>query len=186
MEKEGELPKTGIVNQPLPSEEEMEEALRRSAPAISDPKEIVQIESYEGPIRVALEEVVAEKHPEMAEEKKKKKMKKKRAKGDEEARPRKEKNERKTSERRECRREEERLKTKEEKRKRVESPKVDGESTTARVDEGVLAQHRESTKPEQQSTQIITVATDDGEDSDNTHLMRRRKENASQGSTVDP
>ncbi|XP_038896507.1 protein PXR1-like [Benincasa hispida] len=86
--------------------------------------------SYEGPIRVALEEVVAKKQPEMAEEKKKKKkkIKEKRAKGDEETHPIKKK-ERRTSEKRERRREEKHLKKKEKKRKRAESPEIDGEST---------------------------------------------------------
>ncbi|XP_038884775.1 nucleolar protein 58-like [Benincasa hispida] len=146
MEKEGGLLEAGFVNQPLPSEE----ASRRSALAISDPKETVHTKSYEGPARVALEEVVAEKQPETTEEKKK--NKEKRAEGDEEAKPRKEKKERKSSEKRECKREQKRLKKKEEKRKRVESPEVDGESTTARVDEGVSTQHRESMQPEKEST----------------------------------
>ncbi|XP_038885426.1 glutamic acid-rich protein-like [Benincasa hispida] len=134
MEKEGGLPEAGVINQPLPSEEKIEEASRKSALAVSDSKETVQTESYEGPIRVALEEAVAEKQPEMdEEEKKKKKIKEKRAEGDEEAWPRKEKKEIKMSERRERRREKERLKKKGEKRKRAESPKVDGESTTTRA-----------------------------------------------------
>ncbi|XP_038880523.1 glutamic acid-rich protein-like [Benincasa hispida] len=127
MKKEGGLPEVGIVNQPLPSEEEMEEASRKSALVVSNPKEAVQTDSYEGPIRVALEEVKAKKLPEMAEEKKKKKNKEKRTKGDEEAQPRKEKKERKSSKKKERRREEKCLKKKEEKRKRAESPEVDGE-----------------------------------------------------------
>ncbi|XP_038877047.1 UPF0329 protein ECU05_1680/ECU11_0050-like [Benincasa hispida] len=124
MEKEGGLPEAGVVNQPLPSEEDMEEDSRRNALAVSDPKETVE----------------AKKQPKTAEEKKKKKNKEKRAEGDEEDQPRKEKKERKSSEKRERRREEKRLKKKEEKRKSVESPEVNGESTTARVDEGVSTQ----------------------------------------------
>ncbi|XP_038896743.1 nucleolar protein 58-like [Benincasa hispida] len=138
MEKEKGLPKAGLVNQPLPLEEKMEKASRRSALAVLDPKETVHTESYEGPTRVSLEEMVVEKQPEMAEEKKKKKKnKEKRAEGDEEAQPRKEKKERKSSEKRVRRRQEKRLKKKEEKIKRADSLEVDGESTTARVDEGV-------------------------------------------------
>ncbi|XP_038887243.1 protein PXR1-like [Benincasa hispida] len=142
MEKEGGLPKAGVVNQPLSSEEEMKETWRRSALAVSDPKETIQTESYEGPIRVALEEVEANKLSKMAEGKKKRKCKEKWAGEDKEARPKKEKNEKKekkSSEKRERRREEKRLK-KEKKRKRAESPNVDGESTTARVEEGVSTQ----------------------------------------------
>ncbi|XP_038889276.1 putative uncharacterized protein DDB_G0271982 [Benincasa hispida] len=163
MEKEGGLPEAGVVNQPLPSKKEMEEALKRSALAILDPKETVQTESYEGPIGVSLEEAVAEKQPEMAEEKKKEKIKEMNAEGDKEAHPIKKK-ERRTSEKRERRREEMRLKKKEEKRKRVESPEVDGELTTTRVDEGV------SVQPKEETTQIRTIATDDGEDLDITPL----------------
>ncbi|XP_038885850.1 nucleolar protein 58-like [Benincasa hispida] len=100
MEKEGELLEAGVVNQPLPSEEKMAEASRRSALAVADPKETVQTESYEGPIKVALEEVEAKKQPKMVEEKKKRKRKEKRAGGDEEARPKKEKKENKSSEKR--------------------------------------------------------------------------------------
>ncbi|XP_038874254.1 nucleolar protein 58-like [Benincasa hispida] len=133
MEKEGGLPEAGVVNQPLPLEEEMEEASRRSALAVSDPKETIQTESYEEPIRVALKEVEVKKLPKMVEEKKNKKN---RAEGDEEAQPRKEKKERKSSEKSERRREGKRLKAKEEKRKRAESLEVDGESTTTKVDEG--------------------------------------------------
>ncbi|XP_038876389.1 protein PXR1-like [Benincasa hispida] len=146
----------------------MKEASRRSALAISDPKETTHIEFYEGPIRVALEETIAEKQPEMAEEKKKKKIKEKRAEGDQEAHPIKKK-ERKTSEKRERRREEMRLKKKEEKRKRAESPKIDKESTSARVDKGESAQQKESMQPEEETMQIQTVAIDDGEDSDLPH-----------------
>ncbi|XP_038880386.1 capping protein inhibiting regulator of actin dynamics-like [Benincasa hispida] len=142
--------------------------------------------AYEGSIRVALEEVEAKKLPETAEEKKKNNNnKEKRAEGDEEAQPRKEEKEIKSSEKREHRQEEKRLKKKEEKRKRAESPKVDGKSTTTRVDEGVSTQQRESAQPEEESTQIRTVATGDGEDPDITPLMRRRKENTLQGSTID-
>ncbi|XP_038889827.1 glutamic acid-rich protein-like [Benincasa hispida] len=137
MEKERGLPEAGVVNQPLPSEEEMEEASQRSVLAISNPKETIQTESYEGPIMVALKEVEAKKLSKTAEEKKKKKNKEKRAERDEEAQPRKEKKERKSSEKRERRWEEKRLKKKEKKRKRAENPEVDGESTTTRVDERV-------------------------------------------------
>ncbi|XP_038887177.1 nucleolar protein 58-like [Benincasa hispida] len=146
MEKEGGLPEAGVVNQPLPSEEEMAEGSRRSALAILDPKETIQIESYEGPIKVALEEVEAKKLLERAEGKKKRKRKGKLADGDEEAWPKKKKKEKKSSEKREHRREEKHLK-KEEKRKRVASSDVDRESTTARVDEGVSTQERESVQP---------------------------------------
>ncbi|XP_038879219.1 glutamic acid-rich protein-like [Benincasa hispida] len=142
MEKEGGLPEARVVNQLLPSNEEMEETSRRSALAISNPKETVHTESYEGPTRVALEEVVTEKQLKMAEEKKKKKIKEKRAEGDEEAQPRKEKKERKSSEKRVRRREEKCLKKMEEKRKRAKSPEFDGESTTVKVDEGVSAQQK--------------------------------------------
>ncbi|XP_038889321.1 nucleolar protein 58-like [Benincasa hispida] len=103
MEKEGGLPEARVVNQPLPLKKEMEEASRRSALAVSDPKETVHTESCEGSTRVALEEVVAEKQIEMTEEKKKKKNEEKRAEGDEEAQPRKEKKDKKSSEKRERR-----------------------------------------------------------------------------------
>ncbi|XP_038885757.1 H/ACA ribonucleoprotein complex subunit CBF5-like [Benincasa hispida] len=165
---------TRVVNQPLPSEEEMKEASQRSALVVLDPKETVQTESYEKPIRVALEEVEAKKLPKMAEEK----NEEKRAEGDEEAQPRKEKKEKKSSEKKERRREGKRLKKKEEKRKRAESPEVDEESTTAKVDEGMSTQQRESAQPKKESTQIRMVMTDDGEDPDITPLMRLRKENA--------
>ncbi|XP_038904275.1 vicilin-like seed storage protein At2g18540 [Benincasa hispida] len=183
MEKEVGLLEAGVVNQPLPSEEEMEEASKRSTLAISDPKETAHVESYEGPSRAALEEVVAEKQPEMVEKKKKKKKKKKikekRAKGDEEAYLIKKK-ERKTSETKECRREENRLKKKGEKRKRAESPEIGRESTTTRVDERVSARQKESAQPEEETTQIRMIVTDDGEDSDITPPYA-----ASQGSTID-
>ncbi|XP_038885862.1 protein PXR1-like [Benincasa hispida] len=143
----------------------MKEASRRNALAVSDPKETVQTESYEGPIRVALEEAMAEKQPEMAGEKKKKKIKEKRAEEDEEAHPIKKK-ERRTSEKRKRRQEETCLKKKDEKRKRANNPEIDGESTSARVDKGQSAQQKESTQPEEETTQIRTVATDDGEDLD--------------------
>ncbi|XP_038882282.1 DDRGK domain-containing protein 1-like [Benincasa hispida] len=141
-----------------------------------------------GPIRVALEEAVAEKQPEVVEEeekkKKKKKIKEKRVKEDEEVHPIKKK-ERRTGEKRECRREEKRLKKEEERRKRVESTEIDGESTSAKVDKVESAQLRKSAQPEEEITQVKIVATDDGEDSD--YPPRRRcKENAPQGSTIDP
>ncbi|XP_038896312.1 capping protein inhibiting regulator of actin dynamics-like [Benincasa hispida] len=185
MEKEGGLPEAGVINQPLPSEEEKAEASRRSALAVLDHKETVQIESYEGPIRVSLEEVEAKKLSETDEGKKKRKSKSKRAKGDEETWPKKERKEKKSSEKRKRRREDNRLK-KEEKRKRAESPDIDGESTIARVEEGVSKQEKESAQPQEASTHIRTVATEDREDPDITPLMRRRKENASQRSTSDP
>ncbi|XP_038887026.1 histone-lysine N-methyltransferase, H3 lysine-79 specific-like [Benincasa hispida] len=184
MEKEGGLPEAGVVNQPLPSEEEMEEALRRSALAVSDPKETVQVESYEGPIKVSLEEAVVEKQPEMAEEKKKK-IKEKRAEGEEEAHPNKKK-ERRMSEKRERRREEKCLKKEKERRKRAESPKIDRKSTSTRVHKWESAQLQESAQPEEEITQVKTIVADDGEDSDTTPLLRHRKENARQGSTIDP
>ncbi|XP_038902468.1 translation initiation factor IF-2-like [Benincasa hispida] len=85
LEKEGGLPEAGVMYQPLLTEEVMveetekvvEEETRRSTLVIMDPKETTQVESYEGPIRVALEEVAAEKQLEEAEEKKKKKKKSK-------------------------------------------------------------------------------------------------------------
>ncbi|XP_038891015.1 UPF0329 protein ECU05_1680/ECU11_0050-like [Benincasa hispida] len=143
MDKEGGLPEARVVNQPLPSEENMEEALRRSALAVSDSKETVQTESYEGPIKVALEEAMAKKQLEMAEEKKKKKkkIKEKRAEGDEEAHLIKKK-ERKNSEKKERKREEIRLKKKEEKRRGLRAQK-------STEDEVVSAQQRESAQPEE-------------------------------------
>ncbi|XP_038904385.1 uncharacterized protein LOC120090747 [Benincasa hispida] len=158
----------------------MAEASRRSALAIADPKETIQRESYEGPIRVVLEDVGRKKLPETAKGKKKRKSKEKRVDGYEEARPKKEKKEKKSSEKRERRREEKRLK-KEEKRKRAESPDVDGESTTASVEEGVSPQEKKSVQPQEASMHIRMVVTEDREDSDITPLMRRRKENAPQG-----
>ncbi|XP_038877924.1 nucleolar protein 58-like [Benincasa hispida] len=124
----------------------MVEASRRSALAVSDPKETVQKESYEGPTRVALEEVEVKKLPKTAEGKKKRKTKQKRAGEDVEARPKKEKKEKKekkSSEKRECRQEEKCLK-KEKKRKRAESSDVNGESTTTRLEERVSTQEKES------------------------------------------
>ncbi|XP_038874985.1 protein PXR1-like [Benincasa hispida] len=164
----------------------MEEASRRSALAILNPKETIQIESYEGPIRVALEEVEEKKLSEMVEEKKKNKNKEKRVERDEEAQPRKEKKERKSSEERELGREGKLLKKKEEKRKRAENPEVNGELTIAKVDEGVSTQQRESVQLEEESMKIRMVATDNGEDPDITPLIRRCKENMPQGSTIDP
>ncbi|XP_038895900.1 UPF0329 protein ECU05_1680/ECU11_0050-like [Benincasa hispida] len=153
MEKEGGLLEAGVVNQPLPSKEEMKEALRRSALEILDPKETANAESYEGPIRVALEEEAVEKQPEVAEEKKKKKkIKEKRAEEDEEAHPIKKK-ERRTDEKKECRREERRLKKEEERRKRAEIPELDGESTSVRGDKGESVQLRESVQPEEETMQ---------------------------------
>ncbi|XP_038887181.1 vicilin-like seed storage protein At2g18540 [Benincasa hispida] len=129
-------------------------------------------ESYEGPIRVALEEAAAEKQPEVVEEKKK--IKEERVEGDEEAHPIKKK-ERRTDEKKERRREERHLKKEEERRKRAESPELDGESTFVRRDKGESAQLRESVQPKEETTQVILVAIDDGEDADITPLTRRRK-----------
>ncbi|XP_038885934.1 nucleolar protein 58-like [Benincasa hispida] len=147
MEKEGGLPDARVVNQPLPSEEEMVEASQRSALVVADPKETIQPESYEGPIRVVLEKVGVKKLLEMAEGKKKRKGKEKRVDGDEKAQAKKDKKEKKSSEKRGHRREEKRLK-KEEKRKRAKSLDVDGESTTARVEKGVSPQEKESAQPQ--------------------------------------
>ncbi|XP_038896006.1 protein PXR1-like [Benincasa hispida] len=168
MEKEEGLPNAEVVYQALPSEEEMEEASRRAL-TVSNSKEIVQTESYEGSIRVALEEAVVEKKLEMAAEKKKKKIKEKRAEGDEEAHSIKKK-ERKTSEMKERMREEMCLKKKEEKRKRATSPEIDREFTSIRVGKGESAQQKESMQPEEETTQIRTVAIDDGENADITPL----------------
>ncbi|XP_038896327.1 uncharacterized protein LOC120084591 [Benincasa hispida] len=77
LEKGQGLPEAGVVNQPVPLKEAMEEESRRSALDILDPKETANAESYEGPIRVALEEAAAERQLEGAEEKKKKKKKSK-------------------------------------------------------------------------------------------------------------
>ncbi|XP_038889374.1 protein PXR1-like [Benincasa hispida] len=160
----------------------MEKASRRSALAILDPKETTNAESYEGPIRVALEEATAEKLSKVVEEeKKKKKIKEKRAEGNEEAHPIKKK-ERRTDEKKECRREERHLKKEEERRKKAESPELDGESTSGREEKGELTQLRESAQHETPQT----VATDEGEDVEITPLTRRHKENAPQGSTIDP
>ncbi|XP_038875087.1 protein PXR1-like [Benincasa hispida] len=141
----------------------MEEASRRSALAILDPKETANAESYEGPIRVALEEAATEKQFEGAKEKKKKKKKKKikekRAEGDGEAHPIKKK-ERRTNEKKERRWEERCLKKEEERRKRAESRELDGESTSVREDKGELVQLRESGQPAKPQT----VATDEGKD----------------------
>ncbi|XP_038882295.1 nucleolar protein 58-like [Benincasa hispida] len=151
MEKEGGLLEAGVVNQPLPSKEEIEEASRISALEILDPKETANAESYEAPIRVALEEAVAEKQLEVAEEKKKKrKIKEKRDKGDEKAHPIKKK-ERRMDEKMERRREKMRLKNEEERRKRAEIPKLDGESTSVRGDKGESAKLRESAQPEEET-----------------------------------
>ncbi|XP_038882363.1 protein PXR1-like [Benincasa hispida] len=80
LEKGGGLPEAEVVNQPLPTEEVTaevkEEETRRSALVIVDPKETANAESNEEPFRVALEEMVVEKQPEVAEEKKKKKKSK--------------------------------------------------------------------------------------------------------------
>ncbi|XP_038892627.1 nucleolar protein 58-like [Benincasa hispida] len=185
MEKEGGLPEARVINQPLPLEEKMVEASRRSALTVTDLKKTVQTESYEGPTRGALEEVGAKKHPETAEKKKKRKNKAKRVEGDEEAQPKKEKKEKKPSEKRQRRREEKHLK-KEEKRNRAKILDVNGESTTVRVEEGVSPQVKESVQSQESSTHIRMVATEDREDPDITSLMRHRKENTPQRSTSDP
>ncbi|XP_038887025.1 UPF0329 protein ECU05_1680/ECU11_0050-like [Benincasa hispida] len=152
MEKEGGLLEARVVNKPLPSEEEMEEASRRSALAILDPKETANAKFYEGPIRVALEEAVSEKQPEVAEEKKKKKnIKEKKVEGDEETHPIKKKK-RRTDEKKEHRGEERCLKKEEERKKSAESPKLDGKSTSVRGDKEELAQLRESAQPEEETT----------------------------------
>ncbi|XP_038887725.1 protein PXR1-like [Benincasa hispida] len=84
LKKGGGLPEAGVVNQPLPTEEVMEEETRRSTQVIVDPKETANVKSYEGPSRVALKEMVVEKQPKVAKEKKKKKKRKeKKAGGDE-------------------------------------------------------------------------------------------------------
>ncbi|XP_038902362.1 SMY2 homolog 2-like [Benincasa hispida] len=185
MKREGWLPEAGIVNQPLPSEEEMAKASRRMALATTDPKETVPIDSNEGPIKIVLEVIGAKKQSESAEGKKKRKSKEKCLEGDEASRLKKEKKEKKESEKKQRRREEKRLK-KEKKRKRVESPNFDGESTTTRVEEGVSTQAKASAQPQVSSPHIRMVATEDREDPDITPLMQRRKENAPQGSTSDP
>ncbi|XP_038875139.1 uncharacterized protein LOC120067674 [Benincasa hispida] len=86
LEEGGGLPEAGVVNQPLLMEEVtvvmteevavveevVEEETRRSTLAIRDPEETTQVESYEEPIRIALEKVATEKQLEVEEEKKKK------------------------------------------------------------------------------------------------------------------
>ncbi|XP_038875082.1 DNA ligase 1-like [Benincasa hispida] len=181
MEKEEGLPEAGVVNQPLSSEEAMEEELGRRTLAILDPKETANAKSYEGPIRVTLKEVAAEKRLERAKEKKKKK-KNIREKGDEEEEEAKLKKEKERSGRKESKREERRLKKEEERRKRAESPELDGESTSVREDKGESAQLRESAQHEIPQT----IAIDEGEDVEITPLTRHRKENTLQGSTIDP
>jgi len=123
MENEGGMLEARVVNQPLPSEEEMEKASRRRTLAVLDPKETVHTESYEGPTRVTLEKVMEKKQLKTAEEKKKKKKKEKKVEGNEEAQPRKEKKEIKLSEKREHGQEENRLKKKE-KRKRLKAHRL--------------------------------------------------------------
>ncbi|XP_038880441.1 nucleolar protein 58-like [Benincasa hispida] len=127
---------------------------RRSTLALEDPKETVNVDSYEGPSRVVLEEVAAEKQSEVVEEKKKKKKskgkkigegepshhrkaekknKEKENEEDEEAKLRKRKE---RGERKERRREERRLRKEEEKKKRAASLEMDGASTSVRKDRG--------------------------------------------------
>ncbi|XP_038882271.1 uncharacterized protein At1g10890-like [Benincasa hispida] len=104
LEEGGGLPEVGVVNQPLSTEkvtvavieevrvveevavteEVVEEETKRSTLALETPEETTQVESYDGPIRVALEEVAAEKQQEVEEEKKKKKEKKEKNVGEEE------------------------------------------------------------------------------------------------------
>ncbi|XP_038880405.1 protein PXR1-like [Benincasa hispida] len=146
----------------------------RSASALDD--DVGQWRYAMGPSRVALEEVVAEKQPEVAEEKKKKikekrderdeqthrikaekKIKENGVEGDEEAWKKKKKE---ISERKERRREERRLKKKEERRKRAESPELDGEPTSVRGDKGESAQLKELAQPNTSQT----VVTNEGED----------------------
>ncbi|XP_038889272.1 vicilin-like seed storage protein At2g18540 [Benincasa hispida] len=147
---------------------------------LSDGELTLQVRTgEEGPSKGTLEEVVAERQPEVAEEKKKKKIKEKRAKEDEEAHPIKKKE---RSERKERMREEKRLKKEKERRKRAVSPELDGESTSIREDKGESAQLRESTQPETTKTIVIN----EGEEGDVTPLMWCRKENAPQGSKIDP
>ncbi|XP_038876981.1 uncharacterized protein LOC120069322 [Benincasa hispida] len=177
MERERGLPEAGVVNQPLPSEKKMAEASQRRALAVADPRETVPTDSNEGPIRVILEEVGAKKKPETADGKKNKKSKEKWVDEDEAAHSNKEKKEKKTSKKRQCKREEKCLK-KEDKRKRAKSPDFDGESTTARVEEGVSPQDQASMQPQVSSTHIRMVATEDKEDPDITPLMQHRKKNA--------
>ncbi|XP_038877933.1 arginine and glutamate-rich protein 1-like, partial [Benincasa hispida] len=80
----------------------------------------------------------------------------------------------------------ERLRKRGKRRKRRLRPRLDGESTLLRVDKVESVQLRESTQPEEETTQVRLVATDDGEGADITPLMWRRNENAPQGSAVDP
>ncbi|XP_038904284.1 stress response protein NST1-like [Benincasa hispida] len=152
------------------TEEVVEEETRRSTLALETPKETMQVESCDGPIRVALEEVATEKQQEVEEEKKKKKEKEKKVgegepshhrkekknkekKEDEEDKEAKLRKKKEKKERKECRHEERRLKKEEEKKKRAASPEMDGESTSVREDKEEPAQIRESTQPE--ITQVV-------------------------------
>ncbi|XP_038878532.1 protein PXR1-like [Benincasa hispida] len=153
---------------------------------ISDPKETAPTDSNEGPIRAILEDMEAKKRTEKSEEKEKRKLEEKRAEEDEVARLEIKKKEKKRSKRKQRRREEKRLRKKEERRKRAESMDVDGESTTARVEVGVSTQVNPSTQQQASWLQSRLVTSDDKEDPDISYLIRRRKENAPQGSTRDP
>ncbi|XP_038874982.1 vicilin-like seed storage protein At2g18540 [Benincasa hispida] len=209
LEVEGDLLDAGVVNQPLSTEEVtmvvteevvvveevavtnevVEEETRRSTLALETFEETTQVEFYDVPIKVVLEEVATEKKQEVEDEKKKKKKKKEKKVGegepshhrkekknkekkedekDEEAKLRKKKEKKEMKERR---REERRLKKEEEKKKRVASPEMDGESTSVREDRGEIAQLMEPTQPE--PTQLVW--TDEGEEGEATLLMRRHK-----------
>ncbi|XP_038890639.1 protein MNN4-like [Benincasa hispida] len=111
--------------------------------------------------------------------KEKKNKEKKEDEKDEEAKLRKRKEK---EERKERRHEERRLKKEEEKKKKAASPEMDGESTSVREDRGEPVQLREPVQPK--TTQL--VATNEGKEGEDTPLMRRRKENVPQMSTVDP
>ncbi|XP_038877202.1 vicilin-like seed storage protein At2g18540 [Benincasa hispida] len=180
LKKGGGLPKAGVVIQPLPTEEvtvemteDIEKETRKSTLAFEDPKETVNVDFYGRPSRVALEEMVVETQPEVAEEKKKKKKSKGKKVGEdepshhckaekkikekeneevEEAKPRKRKE---RGERKERRREERRLKKEEERKRRAASPEMDGKSTSMREDMGGPAQLRDPVQPK--TTQTIAL-----------------------------
>ncbi|XP_038887029.1 nucleolar protein 58-like [Benincasa hispida] len=152
----------------------------------SNPKEIVPTESNERPIKAVLEVVEAKKQLGTTEEKEKRKSKEKCAEDDEAARLKKEKKEKKKSERKQRRREEKHLKKEEERRKKVESLDFDGESTIARVEEGMSVQARTSTQLQVSSPHTRLVASEDREDPNISPLMWCSKENVPQGSTSDP
>ncbi|XP_038891684.1 chromatin assembly factor 1 subunit A-like [Benincasa hispida] len=134
LEKNGGLPEAGVVNQPLPSDEELALVSRRMALTTSDPKETAPTDSNEGHTRAVLKGMEAKKWTEKSGEKKERIVEEKWAEEDEVAQLEKEKKEKQRSERKQRRREEKRLRKEEERRKRAESLDVDRESSTAIVE----------------------------------------------------